>query len=153
VGLLVAANGGERRGLSVDGLRVGRFLDLPEPEGERPRSVFAVAATDAPLLSGQLDRLAGRTALGLARGGFLDGHVREGLVLAFSTRNALVDGGEAVQRVGMVGEEGLTPLFEASGEAAEEAGLNGLLAAAPTERLPALTPERLLEAMRAAKTH
>ncbi len=151
VGLLVAANGGERRGLRVDGTPVGRFLDLPEPKGERPRSVFAVAATDAPMLSGQLNRLAGRTALGLARGGFLDGHVVEGLVLAFSTKNALVDGEETVQRVGMVGEEGLPSLFEAAGEAAEEAGLNGLLAAGPTDRLPALTADRLLAALKKAR--
>ena len=151
IGVLVAANGGERDGLRINGFPVGRFLDLPGPDGERPRSVFAVVATDAPLLSGQLDRLVGRMTLGLARGGFLDAHTQAGGVLAFSTSNALVDGEKVVQRVRMAGEEDLASLFEASAEAAEEAGLNALLAADSSERLASLTPERLLAALKKAK--
>ncbi len=150
VGVLVAVNGGERYGLRADGFPVGRFLDLPAPDGERPRSIVAVAATDAPLLPGQLDRLAGRMALGLAGCGFLDARSQAGVALAFSTANALVDGEEVVQRVRMADDGGLRALFEGAAEAAEEAGLNALLAAEPSDRLANLTPERLLAALKKA---
>ena len=152
IGILVAANGGERPGLRVNGVPVGRFLDLPDVEGVRTRSVCAIVATDAPMGPDQLNRLAGRSALGLARGGFIDGYVQEALVLAFSTGVRMKRSKGPVFQVKMIEENRLPPIFEATAEAAEEAGLNGLLSADPG-RLPNLTPDRLRTALdRANKT-
>ena len=151
IGALVAANGGERRSLRVNGWPVGAYLDLPEPEGDRPRSAFAVVATDAPMRPDQLGRLAERAALGLVRGGFIDGWVSEGQVLAFSTGNVLVRESGPVLEIRMVGEKDLPPLFEAAGEAADEAGLNALLAAEPASGLEVLSPDRLRMALERAR--
>ena len=81
-----------------------------------------------PLLPLQLQRLAGRCAIGLARVGILDAVTREGVAIAFSTVPAPDgDGGERE----IVPEPDLEPLFQAVIEASQEAVLNALLAADP----------------------
>src|SRR5581483_2389821 len=74
LGVLVQANFGRRPQLQVAGVPVGREI----PDGAfRPResgSIIIVVATDAPLLSHQLKRLARRAALGLARTGSVSGN-------------------------------------------------------------------------------
>jgi len=133
VGVLVAANGGEPERLSVDGLPVGAAIDLPRAGPEVPRTFAAVVATDAPLVPRQLDRLAGRTSLGLARSGLLDALTREGMILAVSTQplaTAGADGG-GVMGATMLGEDALPGLFAAAAEAGEEAIINALLGTDP----------------------
>lgn len=134
VGALVAVNGGEPGNLSVDGYPVGSSLDVEPLPAEAPRSLAAVVVTDAPLIPRQLDHLAGRAALGLARVGLLDARTREGIVLALST-TGLDDTARAespaTRPVSLVGDGGLPPLYAAAAEACEEAVLNGLLQADP----------------------
>ena len=131
-GVLVAANGGEPARLSADGLPIGVELSVPAAAAV-PRTAAAVVATDAPCTPRQLDRLAGRAALGLARVGLLDAHTREGLVIALSTTGLDDAAGDAgiTAAVGMRAEERLPELFAAVAEACEEAVFNALLAAAP----------------------
>ncbi|MFH1567815.1 MAG: P1 family peptidase [Gemmatimonadota bacterium] len=136
VGALVAANGGEPGRLALNGCPVGPLLDLAPLPLTAPRTFAALVVTDAPLAPRQLDRLAGRAALGLVRVGLLDEHTREGLVLAQST-DALTAprAGSALQAVAMLGESGMPALFAAAAEACEEAVWNALVAAtgaAPT---------------------
>jgi len=138
VGVLVAANGGEPERLSVDGFPVGSSIGLPRMGAEVPRTFAAVVATDAPLIPRQLDRLAGRTSLGLARAGLLDSHTREGMILCISTQSSSTQDPAAgdTETAGtadatMVGEDALPTLFAAASEAGEEAVLNALLATAP----------------------
>jgi D-aminopeptidase len=82
VGVLVQANYGKRAWLRVDGVPVGAEIgveEVPSPYGEARRaagdpppgsgSIIIVVATDAPLLPYQLERLAQRAGLGLARAG------------------------------------------------------------------------------------
>src|SRR4026207_378590 len=75
VGVLVNANHGRRPELVVGGMPVGKLYETPHPVTEVPRpgqsegSIVVVIATDAPLDSRQLSRLAKRAALGLARTG------------------------------------------------------------------------------------
>jgi D-aminopeptidase len=128
VGALVAANGGSPRELRVDGYPIGNFLRAGQGE---PQTFAAVVATDAPLIPGQLDRLAGRAALGLGRVGLLNAATREGLVLAFSTAGQAEEGPLEVGR--MATEKELYGLFAAAAQVAEEAVLNALLAAEPVE--------------------
>ena len=149
LGVLVAAGGGTR--LWADGYPLDLWTRLPA--GASPGSCAAVLATDAPLLSHQLDRLANCTALGLARAGLLDSATRQGAVLAFSTAGTQGEG--VAEQAAVLGEEGLPLLCQAGAEAGEEAVLNALLAAAPAQvgtlALVALKPAPWAEAVRRAQ--
>jgi D-aminopeptidase len=123
VGVLVLANFGALRDLRVDGVPVGRLLGDAPPAG-RPRpagSAIAIVATDAPLHGAQLERVARRAGLGLARTGSVGHHGSGEIFLAFST----VRGAGA----GAFADAELDPLFAATVDATEEAVLNALWAA------------------------
>lgn len=127
VGLLLAASGGDPGNLAVDGYPLRSHLQPLHPPSP-PGTLAVVVATDAPLIPLQLQRLAGRCAIGLARVGILDAVTREGVAIAFSTVPAPDgDGGERE----IVPEPDLEPLFQAAIEASQEAVLNALLAADP----------------------
>jgi len=150
VGVLVQANHGTRASFTIDGVPVGRILDLdavpapgsttahatPPPASSRESgSVIIVVATDAPLLPTQLRRLAQRAGLGLARLGAFAGNYSGDLIIAFSTAAGdlppMTYGSEAVLRipVEMLSLAALDPFFEGVVEATEEAVLNALLQA------------------------
>jgi D-aminopeptidase len=140
----------------VDGVPVGREIpDLMPERGEvRSKSILVVVATDAPLLPVQLQRLAKRAALGLARTGALSMHSSGDLTLAFSTANRLPARSDAsVSRLEMLDDEAITPLYQATIEAAAEAVLNALTSATTVtgrdgNRVHALPLDRLVEVMR-----
>ena len=86
VGVLLLTNFGTRDQLRVDGVPIGRLLDerpdeMPDPGG----SCIAVVATDAPLAPPQLERLARRAGLGLARAGSVAHHGSGEIFVAFAT--------------------------------------------------------------------
>jgi len=91
-------------------------------------SIVVVIATDAPLLSHQLDRLALRSMLAVGRSGGLGENDSGDWGIAFSTANpgASVDTGFA--RLTMLPNDRINPLFEATVEATEEAIVNALVA-------------------------
>ncbi|MEN3284695.1 MAG: D-aminopeptidase [Solirubrobacteraceae bacterium] len=123
VGVLLLANFGARRHLRIDGVPVGRLLG--DDEGARPEpagSCIVVVATDAPLGSGQLTRIARRAGLGLARTGSTAHHASGEIFLALSTAR----GAEALP------DGDLDPLFEATVDATEEAVVNALWSAETT---------------------
>jgi D-aminopeptidase len=130
VGAFVQANMGLRAQLSVLGVPVGRFLDAeisPRPE---QGSIIVLIGTDAPLLPLQLQRLARRGALGIARTGSYAGDGSGDLCLAFSTANSEADlSGEPRWKLDCVPDHLLDPFFLAAVEAVEEAIINALLAA------------------------
>jgi D-aminopeptidase len=133
VGVLVQANHGRRSRLQVNGVAVGRELG-PEriPLPERPpggSSIIVVVATDAPLLPHQCERLAQRTALGVARTGGAGENSSGDFALAFATGNAGLEGSERTVSVEMLANEHINGLFYAVIEATEEAIVNALLAA------------------------
>jgi D-aminopeptidase len=115
LGVLVLANFGRARELRVDGVPVGRLI--PEPGSSRPTqagSCIAIVATDAELGSAELERVARRAGLGLARTGSVAHHGSGEIFLAFSVpgdAEADLDG---------------DALFAATVEATEEAVLNAL---------------------------
>ena len=135
VGALVAANGGAAEGLCVDRYPLVAHLHADELSPAPPQSFAAVLATDAPLIPGQLGRLAGRAVWGLVRVGLADSFTREGVALAFSTTGIVQEAETkgAVEAAHMVGEEVMPGLFAAAAEACEEAVFNALLAAEPVE--------------------
>jgi D-aminopeptidase len=144
VGVLVQANHGLRAGFVVNGAPVGAVLGDAEvpvpvlPEDAPPAgagSIIGVVATDAPLLPTQLDRLAQRAGLGVARLGAYADNYSGDLFLAFSTGNDGLpsmnygSGGPVRVPVEMLSLCHIDPLFEAVVEATSEAILNAMLAA------------------------
>lgn len=137
VGALVQANHGAREDLRVDGVPVGRLIDVERvpsgwsdvapPEPPSSSSVLIILATDAPLLPFQCRRLVKRATVGFARVGGI-GHNRSGdIFLAFATGNDLPKGEPASLK--MIPNHHMSPLFSAAAEAVEEAILNVLIAA------------------------
>ncbi|MEP6591128.1 MAG: P1 family peptidase [Gemmatimonadota bacterium] len=134
VGVLVQSNFGgvlQMMGAPI-GQALGRFSYRTSLLRERgDGSVIIVVATDAPLSERQLARVAARGIMGLARTG-ADGSNGSGdYVIAFST-SALVrrHAGEAGNRVlQTLGDDAVSPVFEATIEATEEAIYNSMLKA------------------------
>jgi D-aminopeptidase len=160
VGVLVQANHGRRPRLQVDGVAVGRELG-PEriPLPPRPPaggSIIVIAATDAPLLPHQCERLAQRTALGVARTGGAGENSSGDLMLAFATGNSgLADAADTVPLT-MLANERIDALFYAVVEATEEAIVNALLAAETMTgkggTVHRLDPDAFAAVMRAAQS-
>ena len=155
VGVLVQANHGGRPQLTVAGVPVGREVPELTPErGEvKGKSILIVVATDAPLLPSQLQRLAKRTAIGLGRTGSISTHSSGDLALAFSTANRLPGSDSPVAELEVLDDEAITPLYQATIEATEEAVLNALTTATTMtgrdgNRVHALPLDRLVEVMR-----
>jgi len=131
VGALVQTNFGGI--LTIDGVRVGERLgkfafseELGGPRGG-DGSCMIVLASDAPLSSRNLERLARRAELGLARTGSFVGNGSGDFVIAFSSRNRVpYDPPAAVRRVEEVENDQVDPLFLAAVESVEEAVYNSL---------------------------
>jgi D-aminopeptidase len=140
VGVLVLANYGRGADLRVDGVPVGRELPMPSSEREPAGSCIAVVATDAPLGTGPLARLARRAGLGLARTGSVAHHASGEIFVAFST-GARAPRGEPAPPALPDGE--LDPLFLATVDATEEAVLNALWTAETTGGRDGRVVERL----------
>lgn len=135
VGVLVNCNMGARSDLRIDGVPVGReltgLMPLRKP-GEG--SIIVVVATDAPLLPHQLQRLARRAALGLARTGSTARHSSGDFMLAFSTAAVVPhDPSERTMTLTALHNTHVSPLFEATVECTEEAIGNALTMATTTE--------------------
>ncbi|MDY7232452.1 P1 family peptidase [Hyalangium rubrum] len=180
VGVLVQCNYGKRHQLTVAGVPVGEEISdlqacttsdqppsnplitrMPKctPKGaskasfpEGSGSIIVVVATDAPLLSHQLERIARRVPLGISRMGGLGEDSSGDIFLAFSTQTTLA--AEApVSTVSMLANDRMNPLFEATVQATQEAILNAMLAAetmtgADGIRVFAMPQDRLMEALK-----
>jgi D-aminopeptidase len=128
VGVLAMPNHGVRRELRVDGVPIGELLPDNTPSWIQEGSVILVTATDAPLSSRQLRRIARRSQLGLARTGATARNGSGDMTIAFSTAQRLVLG-ETVHTTRELADQVIDPLFAATCEAAEEAVINALCAA------------------------
>jgi L-aminopeptidase/D-esterase-like protein len=158
LGVLVQANYGERRDLTVAGAPVGREIaDLEPLVGEEPAgggsSIIVVVATDAPLLPHQLKRLARRAPIGIARVGGFGANSSGDIFIAFSTANPDAFKGDGIKPLTMLPNHLMTPLFEATAQATEEAIVNALVAAETMEGVDgntvyALPHDRLQDALR-----
>lgn len=129
LGVIVQANHGLRRDLTIAGVPVGRLLGGGQQEKESG-SIIGTAITDAPLLSPQLKRIAQRVGLGVARTGAIGRNNSGDMFLGLSTANpgtlAATDG---LREASFLHDAHIDPLFEAAVEAAEEAVINCLFAA------------------------
>ena len=147
VGVLVQSNFGGV--LTINGAPVGRelgkFYLKEQLEGRRVSqmqnpenvvsdwadgSIMMVVATDAPMDHRNLRRLAERAMLGLARTGSPSTNGSGDYVIAFSTaKQNRIRASENLRSVQTVGNEAMSPLFQAVVEATEEAIYNSLFRA------------------------
>lgn len=133
VGVLVMSNFGNMEELRFAGLNVGPYLaPTYGPKSERRvsyGSIIVVVATDAPLVSAQLSRVAKRAALGIGRVGSSAAHGSGEIILAFSTANSLGrDETTRTHQTTMLSEHNINPIYRATVDATEEAILNALCA-------------------------
>jgi L-aminopeptidase/D-esterase-like protein len=161
VGVLLQANFGLRRHLMVAGVPVGKEIAENDARdgagagagGAETGSVIVVVATDAPLLPHQLKRLARRVSLGLARTGAMSGNGSGDIFVAFSTANPGAFAAPGLAKVEMVSNEDISPLFDATALATEEAVVNALVASdtmtgVNSRRVIGLPHDRLREVLR-----
>lgn len=146
VGVILMTNFGRRPHLRVAGHAAGQLITdlLPEPgEGAAPErraegSCIGIVATDAPLTSHQLARLAKRCGFGLVRTGSTGGNSSGEIFLAFSTATRFPptygarSAQERTQQMEILNNSAIDPLFTATVEASEEAVINALFAAETT---------------------
>lgn len=147
IGVLVQSNYGGV--LTIAGAPVGRALgryylreviegagpraDLEPAALDRDRadgSIILVVATDAPLDARNLERLASRALMGLARTGSSASNGSGDYAIAFSTfAGNRIRSTEGPRAATTLGNESMSPLFLAAIEAAEEAIYNSLFRA------------------------
>ena len=152
VGVLVQCNTGDRKVLRIAGVPVGEafansWLPCYDSKQSKPEqtpkcsaggkalpdsgSIIIVVATDAPLSPLQLNRVAKRAALGLARLGSYSGTSSGDLVTAFSTVPESVNGPDqkSPSPITPIADTEVNAVFEATVQATEEAIVNALVAA------------------------
>jgi len=135
VGVLVQCNYGTRKNLRIAGIAVGREIESEDPYASASfadqdhGSIIVVVATDAPLVSHQLKRLARRVSLGLGRDGSISGNGSGDIFIAFSTANSGASATDHIVNLKMLPNEKLEPVFSATVQATEEAIINAMVGA------------------------
>ena len=162
VGVLVQSNLLAGATLTMNGAPLGRELgkyayknELEEDQKNAKKvpggSIMIIVATDAPLDSRNLDRLARRAMMGLAKTGSVAENDSGDYVLAFSTSAKVrrVRSYEKSWPVESLLPSSMSPLFTATVEATEEAIYNALLKATTIEgrgnKLEALPIDKTIE--------
>ncbi len=142
VGVLVQANYGSRRQLTIAGVPVGKeLLDTlqmiikEEPLAKNTKnmlsemgSIIVVVATDAPLLPHQLKRLVQRVGLGIGKVGGTGGNGSGDIFIAFSTANKAAFSRTKETNAVLYSNDMINGLFTATIQATEEAIINALVA-------------------------
>jgi L-aminopeptidase/D-esterase-like protein len=143
VGALVQANFGAKRNLTIAGVPVGIALKdtlnyefKAPPQSNRKEgdgSIIVVVATDAPLLPHQLKRIAQRIPLGIGIVGGRGSNGSGDIFIAFSTANENAFDRRKITSVETLSNDTITPFFEATVQAVEEAIINAMVAAETME--------------------
>jgi len=158
VGVLVQTNFGGA--LTIAGVPVGRELGRyylkDEVRQHEHGSCIVIVATDAPLDSRRLQRLARRAPLGLAAAGSPISHGSGDYVLAFSTADSVRSAYQTdspIESADLLRDDQLSPLFQAVRDATEEAVINSLLKAETTKghegrTVEAIDPAQIIDVCR-----
>jgi D-aminopeptidase len=133
LGVLIQSNFGgilQINGAPV-GKELGRYSFQRDVQGERgDGSIMMVIATDAPLSDRNLERLASRAMMGLARTGSFASNGSGDYVVAFSTHPSVRRAFDARRLATQeLANEDMSALFAAAVEATEEAIYNSMLKA------------------------
>ncbi|KAM0426650.1 hypothetical protein ACHAPT_007966 [Fusarium lateritium] len=170
IGVLVQANYGTQENLHIGGVPVGRIIKSkkapaavpPEdPTTKEPRkdgSIIVVIATDVPLLPIQLQRVARRATVGLAKVGGYGNNTSGDIFLAFSTASkipfqelhmgagaspAMAPYQPRPRAIEMLDDDTINGVFEAAADATEEAIYNAMCMAESTTGFKGRTVEAL----------
>lgn len=143
VGVLVQSNFGGKRNFTVAGVPVGselrdtlNYVYKAPPKSRRKEgdgSIIVVVATDAPFLPHQLKRIAQRVPLGIGIVGGRGSNGSGDIFLAFSTANENAFNRDETSTVETFSNDLITPFFEATVQAVEEAIINAMVAAETME--------------------
>jgi D-aminopeptidase len=141
VGVLVQANFGNKKNLTIAGVPIGRELkDTLNYEFKAPPSyqagdgsIIVVVATDAPLLPHQLKRIAARVPIGIGIVGGRGENSSGDIFIAFSTANPEAFQRNRFTKVDELSNDMINPLFDATVQAVEEAIINAMVAAETME--------------------
>lgn len=134
IGVLVQSNFGGV--LQMDGVPVGeelkQFYLSDQLMDKADGSCMIVVATDAPVDARNLERMAKRAIMGLAKTGGIGSNGSGDYVIAFSTHSQLRikhDSKDRTETINVLRNDAMSPLFMAVIEATEEAIINSLFAA------------------------
>lgn len=134
IGVLVQSNFGGV--LQVDGVPVGeelkQFYLSDQLMDKADGSCMIVVATDAPVDARNLERMAKRAIMGLAKTGGIGSNGSGDYVIAFSTNPQVRvkhDSKDRTETINILRNDAMSPLFMAVIEATEEAIINSLFAA------------------------
>ncbi len=143
VGALVQSNFGSKKNLTIAGVPVGKelkdtlnYVINAPPKSRRQEgdgSIIVIVATDAPLLPHQLKRIAHRVTIGMGVVGGRGSNGSGDIYLAFSTANEKAFNRDKTTEVKTFSNDKMTPLFEATVQAVEEAIINAMVAAETME--------------------
>jgi D-aminopeptidase len=147
IAALTQCNFGTRRDLHIGGVPVGRIMMEEDEEkeaanmGQQPKegSIIAIIATDAPLHPTQMQRLAKRATVGVARTGGWGGNSSGDIFLAFSTASKIPRAPEytwtptVLQSVDVCADVTINGLLEAAVDVVEEAIYNAICMAVDTK--------------------
>lgn len=163
VGVLVQANFGGRRQLTIGGYNIGRDLldtlsiQIAGVQGTERKedlgSIIVVLATNAPLLPHQVNRLLQRVPIGIGKTGGTGGNSSGDIFIGFSTANPQAFSRKENVQVTMLSNDQIDPLFDAVIQATEEAIINALFAAETTTGInnnlvPALPKEKVVRILK-----
>lgn len=128
IGVLVQSNFGKTRNFVLNGKPMGEYLLGKMEEAKKDEgSIMMVIGTDLPVSDRQLKRIIKRAGVGLSRCGSYMGHGSGDIMLGFSTGNRYFYKEEQPYvEVKQLNENMISDVFEAVGEATEEAILNSL---------------------------
>lgn len=135
LGVLVQANYGNRKELTIAGVPVGKEIENLLPKitfGEKQEglgSIIVIVATDAPLLPNQLKRLARRVPLGISRVGGFGSNGSGDIFITFSTANPGAFNREEIRNINFLPNDLMNPFLSATAQATEEAIVNALISA------------------------
>ena len=127
------ANTASRNQLRIDGVPVGKEIKGFQEKSGKTKSIILIAATDAPLLPYQLKKIAKRVALGLAQTGAISQTGSGDIILAFSTANKISRKKRvSFHNIKAINDFEITPFYQATVEATQEAIINALTTAQTT---------------------
>ena len=143
IGALVLSNFGEEGNLVIGGSRYGSELlpkvkerlksDIDGSLAKDKGSIIMLIATDIPLSSRQLERVANRAAIALGRTGSYMGNGSGDIAIAFSTANRMPHYSEqSLLEMKVIHEDAIDKVLEPAVEALEESIISSLYHAKTT---------------------
>lgn len=143
IGALVLSNFGEEGNLVIGGRRYGSELlpkvkerlksDIDGSLAKDKGSIIMLIATDIPMSSRQLERVANRAAIALGRTGSYMGNGSGDIAIAFSTANRMPHYSEqSLLEMKVIHEDAIDKVFEPAVEALEESIISSLYHAKTT---------------------